>query len=183
MPLRSPTLFLIAVVICTISMQDAADRLGVGARIWVRYGCVVLFLRLGSGLVLVAPGTWVVKDDLGMRISGLVVRDDYAAEHEAEGIGDDGCTAWRDAALGDQLDHIGEQGVDVFRGPVAAVVYDQDFLGEIGGVLQFVRRGFAVSGVTGAKVGGRVLRIEAALLEVATASAAALAALGRVVCR
>jgi len=59
------------------------------------------------------------------------------------------------------------------------LVDDQELFGEVGGVLQLVRR-LSVSRVPGAEAGGRVLGKEATLLAVATASAAALAEVGNV---
>jgi len=130
---------------------------------------------------MVPVGAWPGRApvDLRWRARDLAIHDDHAAEQEAQGEGYNRGAAGRDAALGQQLDDVGKDCIDRFSGTVAALVDDQELFGEVGGVLQLVRR-LSVSRVPGAEAGGRVLGKEAALFAVATASAAALAEVGNV---
>jgi len=111
---------------------------------------------------------------------GDAVHDDYAAKHETEGVGEDGSAAGGEATFGDQDDDIGEDGGDVVRGSVGAVVDSQDVGREIERVVEAIRSFTSTEGVTTAQAGGGVLGVEAALAARTVASLAASEGAGRI---
>jgi hypothetical protein len=133
----------------------------------------------GCRIDVVANGARGVEDDLRGSVCADAVHDDYAAKHETEGVGEDGSAADGNAAFGDQDDDIGEDGGDVVRGPVGAVVDSQDVVGEIEGVVEAIRSFTSTEGMTTAQAGGRVLGVEAALAARTVTSLAASKGAGR----
>ena len=67
------------------------------------------------GFVLAGGGAVPAPVDLRGRVGALAIHDDYAAEHKAEGEGDDGSATGRDAALGEHDYDVGEDDVDGVR--------------------------------------------------------------------
>lgn len=132
----------------------------------------------GGRLRVVGFGAGGVPCDLRGFVGGVAVHDDDAPEDETEGVGDDGGAARRDAASGGQEDNIGEDGIDVLGGVQYQLVVFEDFVEEVGGVVEDRGDFVGTGGVAGTETAGRRLDVEAALAAGAVASLAADAAFG-----
>jgi hypothetical protein len=95
----------------------------------------------------------------GLLAAALEFATKILAQHEIEGVGEDGSAARRDAASGEEDDDVGESGTDPARG---ASLVAEDFVEKVGGVVEEVS-GFArKGGVAKTEAGRRVLHGEAA---------------------
>ena len=127
-------------------------------------------------------GAGNIKDVIDWLGGGFFVDGLEAAEDVAEGVGDDGGAAWREAALSDENDEVGEDRGDVLgslegrSGPGGA----EEIGGEVGGVVKGVRSFTDAGGVDEAEAGVGVLDGEAAAAVGVRAVAAAVCASGGV---
>jgi hypothetical protein len=81
------------------------------------------------------------------------------AQHETEGVGEDGSAARRDAAGGEEDDDVGESGTDPAR---SAFLVAEDFVEKVGGVVEEVSGFASKGGVAKTEAGRRVLDGESA---------------------
>ena len=100
-----------------------------------------------------------IADDVRWLVGGLLVDGLEAAKEEAESVGDDAGAASGDAALGEEDDKVGEDGVDFLDGAEGRSGVAEEIGGEVGGVgIGF----FVGGGVFEAQAGGGILDREAA---------------------
>ena len=76
----------------------------------------------------------VVPDDIERLVLAFAFDHDHAAQEKVAGIGDDGGTAWRDAAFGEEKDDSGQEIVDLLWGLEPCGFVAEEVGGNVGDV-------------------------------------------------